>query len=215
VLPDPRLPPQKLTPWRPEWGKPINQEDIAGAIVAFTVWDLEGLAKVGLDLPANDRDATRIYWQVIGWLLGMDEVLQPADLTDATELLAAVDHRQFRHSAEGTTLVRQLLAVPQSFLPRFLDGVPVWIMRRLMSPRFVRLLDVPRTGLLTNLVLTALYALLGHRALHRTVDHVGRRFLRGAQTAEGRHGDRGELRMPPEVESRVVRTGSAESPASG
>ncbi|HEX5717823.1 MAG TPA: oxygenase MpaB family protein [Thermoanaerobaculia bacterium] len=206
VLPDPRLPPtRELPPWQPEWGAPINQEDLAGAVAAFTVWDLEGLAELGLELPPPDREATLMYWRVLAWLLGMEERLQPRDLEDTAALLAAIDRRQFRPSEDGTRLVRQLLAIPQGFLPSFLDSLPVWAMRRLMAPRFVVMLRVPRPSFAWGGLLAVLHVVLGKTRLVRQVaKRLGKRFLLWARTAEGRHGERGRFRFPPEVEERVL-----------
>jgi hypothetical protein len=60
---DDRIPPR---------GRPINQEDLLGTLVAFTVVVLDALDEMGIKVPDEDRNAYIHLWLVVGALLGID-----------------------------------------------------------------------------------------------------------------------------------------------
>lgn len=183
-------------PWDPAWGKPINQEDLACALMAFAVWDLDGLRKLGLELTPQQQEETVMLWKVVGFLLGLDERLQPADLADGRELLAAIGRRQFGTSEAGVALVRELLRVVEGFLPSCCQSLPTAFMRFLMTPRFIVWLEVPRARLSPCLVGG------DHPLAEWILSGANKALLKGLRTVEGRPATRGEFRVAPEIEER-------------
>lgn len=197
----------KLKPWNPAWGVPINQEDLLCSLLAFSLWNLDGLKQLRISLAPREQEATLLLWKVIGYLLGLREELQPANLADGREMLHQIGLRQFRPSEAGTTLVRQLLGVAKDMLPWFLKGVPLALMRFLMEPFFLKLLDVPRAIGPTRWILALLQLLWGSRtAARRTLRKAGQHFVKNLEQETGRQLQRGPLRMAPEVRAKVEDT---------
>src|SRR5262249_36156671 len=67
------------TPWDASLGLPINQEDLAGTLMTFAYVVLDGLARLGIALASDDREAYVHCWQAIGRIMGVREELIPAD----------------------------------------------------------------------------------------------------------------------------------------
>ena len=92
----------------PEWGKPINQEDLAATLMTFSVAMTEGLKQFNLTVSKAEEDAYLHYWLIIGSLMGIDEDLLPQKAEDGLYLLDAILSRQSAHSEEGVLLTKAL-----------------------------------------------------------------------------------------------------------
>jgi hypothetical protein len=89
-----------------QYGVPINQEDMAGTIIGFSLLVVEGLAKLGL--PLDDEAAEDYYyvWRVFAHLMGVRAPGAPDDVDSMPQSLA--DARAFydtyhRHYVGPTT----------------------------------------------------------------------------------------------------------------
>lgn len=71
------LPLSRQDDWEPKWGLPVNQEDLVGTLLSFSVAIPRGLACLGVNLPTEDRDAFFHIWRVIGHILGCGRAAQP------------------------------------------------------------------------------------------------------------------------------------------
>lgn len=116
-------------PWDPSLGLPINQEDLAGTLMTFSYVVLEGLGKLGIRLPAADRDAWIDAWNLIGRLLGADPRVLPADDAEARALTALIRERQIAASPEGQQLTAALVRGLDGRLPRGLSGASASLIR--------------------------------------------------------------------------------------
>ena len=140
----------ELTPgmWHPDWGTPINQEDLAGTLMAFSYVFSDPMRRLGVRVPAEDVDAYLHLWNVIGHLLGMRDELLVRDGADAAALVDAIRRRQFKESAEGQELTRALLDLMDELTPlhRFDDTIPP-LVRHLIGDETADLLGVPKSNL--------------------------------------------------------------------
>ncbi len=134
--------------WHPDWGTPINQEDLAGTLMAFSYVFSDPMRRLGVRLPAQDVDAYIHLWNVIGHLLGVREELLVRDVADATALVDAIRRRQFKASPEGQELTRALMDLMDELTPvrRFDDTIPPLI-RHLIGDETADLLRVPKSDL--------------------------------------------------------------------
>ena len=58
-----------------EFGVPINQEDMAATLLAFSVNTLEGIESIGgVELPRQEQEDYLALWRYIGWLLGVSTI---------------------------------------------------------------------------------------------------------------------------------------------
>ena len=63
--------------WDPDWGTPINQEDLAGTLLSFSYVVAGPLRRLGVRVSTEDAEAYLHLWNVIGHLLGVrDELLR-------------------------------------------------------------------------------------------------------------------------------------------
>lgn len=134
----------------PKWdaaklGLPINQEDLAGTLMTFSVVTLDGLRLLEIPFSSEEGDAWLHAWKVVGHLLGLRDELLPTDLIDAEELMEAIRDRQWRASVDGVELMRPLVELMQSYFPgEVLDGFPIALIRALSGDHCADLLGLPQ-----------------------------------------------------------------------
>ena len=192
-----------LPPWDPALGVPINQEDLAFGSLALAIYGLDGFKKVDVELTPEQQELSLLIWKIVGFHLGQDERLQPANVAEAREMLAIIGQRQFRSSDAGTILTRKLIGAVETFVPFPLKAVPVFMMRYLMDREFIVLLKVPRAHgwwWLAWLVFVFLKVFIKElQIFKRILGRLSGELLEGLAIAKGRQGQRGQFRIPPEV----------------
>jgi hypothetical protein len=124
-------------------GVPINQEDLADAVMCFALGTIEGLRKVGIEQTPEDQDALRIAWQAAGVLLGLTDDLQPTSLADAQDLRAAIFRRRARKTPEAAVLARELLHIVEALLPPGARRVTAAVMRYQLGDEISAMLELP------------------------------------------------------------------------
>jgi ER-bound oxygenase mpaB/B'/Rubber oxygenase, catalytic domain len=103
--------------WSPSLGEPINQEDLAGTLLTFSLVVLDGLRKIGADLSPLAERGYFAVWCHIGTILGIDPRLMPRDFAAGVSLAEQIGRRQFRASIEGRHLARELVKVNDALFP--------------------------------------------------------------------------------------------------
>ncbi|MGO9385381.1 MAG: oxygenase MpaB family protein [Mycobacterium sp.] len=143
---------QKPGMWHPDWGTPINQEDLAGTRMSFSYVFSEPMRRLGVRVPAQDVEAYLHLWNVIGHLLGLRDELLVHDVADATALVDTIRRRQFEASAEGQELTRALLDLMYELTPvHRLDGTIPPLIRHLIGDETADLLLIPKSDLADHL----------------------------------------------------------------
>ncbi len=95
--------------WDMQLGLPVNQEDMAGTNLSFSLLIIRGLRKMGFTIKFEDQEHYIKYWSWIGSVLGLTEDLLPKNGKDAHDLELKISERQFRASKEGMALTDSLL----------------------------------------------------------------------------------------------------------
>lgn len=175
--------------WDPAWGHPINQEDMAGTISAFSFICIRGLRKVGYTVKYADAHAFQHLWNVVGHLMGVQPELLPDTGLEAQRLDACIRNRQFRPSEAGQTLTNALLDAlkeqPLEGLPK--DFITAYT-RFLLGDAIADMLKVPNAG---NESGTALNLLKWRNALSGLIPLENRRRLKEIhQTVQSLQADR-------------------------
>lgn len=125
-------------------GAPINQEDLIGTLMTFSIVVLEGIDKLGVDVSGPEADAWLHYWKVVGHLLGLEEQLMPRDVPDGQLLMDAIRDRQWAKSRQGVRLIKPLIAMMESyFIGKTFDGIPTALVRFLAGDHCGDLLGLP------------------------------------------------------------------------
>jgi len=95
--------------WDNNWGVPINQEDMVGTNLSFSLIVIRGLRMLGITVSEVDQAAIIHLWAVIGHLMGLDEDLITHHSKMAQQLDARIKERQFRTSTHGQELTGSLI----------------------------------------------------------------------------------------------------------
>lgn len=131
--------------WRSDlWGKPVNQEDMAGTNLAFSYMVLVGMRKNGNPPSDEDAEAYLHLWNVINNWMGVSQDLLPQNTREAFVLSKIIAKRQFKRSEEGIGLTKALIEALESFIENpLLKSVPTAFMRFLLGDDTANLLEVP------------------------------------------------------------------------
>lgn len=130
--------------WNPEWGEPVNQEDMAGTLLTFSVVTIRGLVKLGYTLEAREAQAYYHAWRVVGYIMGVDERLLPENLEDAEVLTDAIFKRVFRACPEGQAMTKALIEQVEHIIPGDLfDGLCRTLIRHMVGDEVAEMLAVP------------------------------------------------------------------------
>ncbi|MER8101388.1 oxygenase MpaB family protein [Kitasatospora sp. NPDC094016] len=123
-------------------GVPVNQEDLAGTLMSFSVVIPHGLAKLGVELLPEDRDAYFHIWRVVGHVLGVQEQLNAVKFGDGSALFDVILGRQQRSSEAGTVLTKGVLDFIREVLP-VPPGAGPTLIRHLIGDKSADLVGVP------------------------------------------------------------------------
>lgn len=86
------------------YGIPINQEDLVGTLLSFSVVIIDGLEQLGITLTPEERGAYLHLWHVVGASMGIDADLLSEDEADCRALMNAILTQQSGTSNEGAEL---------------------------------------------------------------------------------------------------------------
>jgi len=103
--------------WDYSLGLPINQEDMTGTLMSFCVLVLDGLAKIGIELSAKQKNAFFHVWRVAGFILGVKEELIPHTLQEGREIARLIFVHQAKASTEGIALTQSIIELIQKSGP--------------------------------------------------------------------------------------------------
>jgi hypothetical protein len=200
--------------WNPEWGHPINQEDLAGTLTAFSHAVLLGLEKLGCTLSPQEQEAYLHCWKVVVHVMGLEAELQPADMEECRALSDAIRRRHFRASPEGQEMTRALIETAEHVTPgNLFDGIAASLIRHILEDDVADLLAVPPADWTRYLIgplrlVGAIADGLGDNspAMAKLAEVFGRKLVEGLIWVD-RGPDRPPFRIPQALqESWNVRT---------
>jgi ER-bound oxygenase mpaB/B'/Rubber oxygenase, catalytic domain len=139
--------------WNLAWGKPVNQEDMAGTNGAFSYIVIRGIRKMGTEPDESDSEAYLHFWNVVSVIMGIDKQLIPNNLREAFVMDKVIAKRQFRPSEEGKLLTKALLDTMGKFIENpLLKSFPAAQMRFLMGDKVSDMLGIPSVSFEKKLV---------------------------------------------------------------
>jgi len=193
-------------------GEPINQEDLAGTLMTFSVVTYEATQRLGVTWSEADAEAWMHHWRVIGHYLGIREELLPKDLVDGLELMEAIREHQWRRSDAGEQLADALVKMMQELFTQdvaLFDGLTPTLVRYLAGDHCADLLDIDEADW-TQLFATSLTLvtdLVDVDDREGVVEHalgaVTGRLMRWITTVE-RHHKNASFRIPQSLRDTVV-----------
>ncbi|MEM6299475.1 MAG: oxygenase MpaB family protein, partial [Bacteroidota bacterium] len=92
-----------------KWGEPINQEDMTGTLISFSLIVLMGLRKLGYTVTEREAEVYFQRWQMIGAKLGLQQEMLPKTRAQAFRLAKCIEKRHMRPSEAGKSLNQVLI----------------------------------------------------------------------------------------------------------
>lgn len=133
--------PKWQSEWDPEWGRPINQEDMAGTLMDFSVGVMKGLKRSRIRLSEAETEAYLHCWKVVGYIMGIRPELIPENIEEANDLAETIIARQLGKSASGQALIKDLIQFMQGFMPRLFWGFPATAVRYLSGAKIADVIE--------------------------------------------------------------------------
>ncbi len=134
--------PKWKSEWDPAWGLPINQEDLAGTLMDFSVGVMKGLKRSKIRLSPKQAEAYLHCWKVVGSIMGICPELMPENVEDAYDLANTIIARQLGESDSGKKLIKDLIHFMQGFMPRLFRGFPATATRYLSGDHIAHVIEV-------------------------------------------------------------------------
>ncbi|GHF56053.1 hypothetical protein GCM10017566_31470 [Amycolatopsis bartoniae] len=96
------------------WDRPVNQVQTAGTLILFSLVFVLGTQFLGIRYTERERGDILHLWRYVGWLMGVDEELLPADETDAWRLLWLLATTEFIPDDDSKRLAKALLTTHEN-----------------------------------------------------------------------------------------------------
>jgi hypothetical protein len=87
-----------------QWDHPVNQSTMAGTLMLFSMGNVLGSQALGVRFSRREKDALFHFWRYVGFLLGVDAELLPADEADTWRLMWLQADYEFRPDEDSTRL---------------------------------------------------------------------------------------------------------------
>ncbi len=111
--------------WDDSYGKPINQEDLIGTNLSFSLIVIRGWKKMGFKVTSTEVDLLMGYWKWIGRMMGIQENYWPDNAKEAYELEKLIRKRHLKSSAAGHQLIQALISYYKTTIPDALISTQV------------------------------------------------------------------------------------------
>lgn len=108
---------------RSEWGAPINQRDMVGTHLEFTVAYIAGLAALGYTIDKREREALMHMWRYLGQLMGLRVDLVPTSFADALEVAWIFNQTEAGPDEDSRALAAALMEAWAEGLPGRRGGI--------------------------------------------------------------------------------------------
>lgn len=96
--------------WDPSWGLPLNQHDLGGTLLLFSIVWVEAVRRLGWQVTGSEAEDHLALWRVAGRWMGVDEELLPMNEADALASTALIAATERTPDDDARRLVRALLA---------------------------------------------------------------------------------------------------------
>lgn len=95
-----------------KWGQPINQHDMAGTTLLFSISVLEGLRAFGVKMTHEESESYMALWRYVGRVIGVDPDILPTSQFDAQQLAALIAKTMGEPDNDSRALVKALFEHP-------------------------------------------------------------------------------------------------------
>ncbi|MFC3414591.1 oxygenase MpaB family protein [Algoriphagus hitonicola] len=171
--------------WNPDFGKPINQEDLIGTNLAFSFIVLRGLIKLGKPINSDQIEQLLAYWKWIGKLMGVETDYWPNTAKEAFELDKLIRKRHLRKSEAGIRLISALRGyyrstIPEPLLSRQVDDIFYFFMGKEVSAA----LNIPLNREIPREILNLIFKFSGWKTYGNSKSHQSIQRMMESQQLE-------------------------------
>lgn len=201
--------------WRPaDWGSPINQTDMLGTNLLFSIIVLDALRRTGIHLSARETEAVLQLWKYSGYLMGVDPEILIANEREGWRILDLIMASRGAADADSRTLTNALMDAGAEVAhytlgfkrkPRWVAGALYGLSRYYIGHSHARELEYPRSlWLLTAPLLRGLVMFV--EALRRIIPGGQRFFVKLGSSMwqfaveRGLRGRSAEFAMPEKIQ---------------
>ncbi|MEO7110397.1 MAG: oxygenase MpaB family protein, partial [Polyangiaceae bacterium] len=103
-----------------KWALPINQHDMAGTSILFSLAPIESLRSLGFEPDADEAHLYMQLWRYSGYLIGVDQEILPTSEHDARRLKDIISSTEGPPDDDSRMLSRALFSAG----PRSIQGTP-------------------------------------------------------------------------------------------
>lgn len=104
------------------WGEPVNQMDMVGTLLMFSIVLARGLEALGAVLTQEEKESWSHLWRYAGYMLGVDDEATFTTLDEEIALHALIAEHHYRPDEISRSLARAVLdglsGEPPFFLPK-------------------------------------------------------------------------------------------------
>lgn len=127
-------------------GEPINQEDLAGTMLCFSVYVVQGLESLGIKVDKEEKEAFFHMWRVIGHLMGVAHPLTPETYEEGADLGLMILNHQKGASTKGQELTEACIEFTREQMPFGLfKFLPENIMYHQMGPELSAMVGIKKS----------------------------------------------------------------------
>jgi hypothetical protein len=147
-------------------GAPINQEDMVATLLAFSSNVLTGIRTIGAPhLSADDEKAYLHLWRYVGYLIGVDETLNPLRTECANAARGAVEsivaHLTLAPDESSRAVARNVLAAAANRAPlHWSEAMHAACARRMLGAPLADALHMPRPAWRYRVLAALVFGLL-------------------------------------------------------
>lgn len=139
--------------WDDDWGVPINQEDLAGTMLSFSVTIIQSLEKCNITMSDEEKEAYLHHWKVIGHILGVEDELMPDNYQEAVEGMALWMRRNHKETEAAKELMAAMVKFWYDRVPgKLFDGVTTGWSRMWVGDKLADTLGIPKYNWTYNLL---------------------------------------------------------------
>jgi len=134
---------------------PINQMDMSGTNLAFSLIVIRGLQKMGVEVSNEDSLAWIKHWNFIGSGLGIETGYLPSDMREAAWLDRVIKNDQFKSCEAGRLLTASLVNFFDSQQLTFGPAKPSQLVAALLGKEIASYLGLNYSNLESGILLNA------------------------------------------------------------
>jgi ER-bound oxygenase mpaB/B'/Rubber oxygenase, catalytic domain len=153
--------------WDMAWGVPINQEDMIGTNLSFSLLIIRGLKKMGVNISISEEAAYMSLWNDIGHLMGIYPNIDCTTYKLANAYDKSISQSQFKESEIGKSLTKSLFdSLEKLTNNKLVHSYLVSQSRILLGPQYSEWLGIKETRIpnvflksinLTSSIISSIY----------------------------------------------------------